>query len=144
MRTAPRLAMAAAAVLAASLWAVTSDGATHEQRSSTHSNKTSSAKPEMYAVVKIGEEIKVVKKSEVAGLRKTIAEDHKRDMKAYLAAKKEAGKNKEKSDLPRPVLQKMTILKNAFKTEQEANTWADNYMQKRKDEPKTAKKAGNW
>ncbi len=109
--------------------------------------KTATPKVETYSVVQIGDEAKVVKKSELVGLRKTAAEDYKRAVKDYNTAKKEAtkSKDKDKSAPEKPVKRKIVDLaKKTFKTEQEANTWLDNYLQEpKKDDSKskTDKKA---
>jgi len=111
--------------------------------------KATTTKPETYAVVQIGDEAKVVKKSELVTLRKTATEDYKRAVKDYGTAKKEAAKSKDKdkdkTPLEKPVKRKIVDLaKKTFKTEQEAGTWLDNYLQDpKKDDAKskTDKKA---
>jgi len=111
--------------------------------------KAATPKVETYSVVQIGDEAKVVKKSELASLRKTAAEDYKRAVKDYNTAKKEAAKSKDKdkdkSAPEKPVKRKIVDLaKKTFKTEQEAGTWLDNYLQEpKKDDSKskTDKKA---
>ncbi len=104
--------------------------------------RTATPKPETYSVIQIGDEMKVIKKSELAALKKSAAEDYKRAMKEYKETKKEAAKNKDKATdkpaLEKPVQQKI-VIKKTFKTEQEANTWMENHLQSQKDEPKTGK-----
>lgn len=104
---------------------------------------TATPKAETYSVVQIGDDIKVVKKSELAALKKSNTEEYKKAVKEYNAAKKEAAKSKDKDKpaLEKPVKRKIVDLaKKTFKTEQDANTWMENNLQSKKDEPKTDKK----
>jgi hypothetical protein len=102
----------------------------------------STGKADTYCVVQVGDEVSVARKSDVAGLRKSAAEEDKRAMKEYEAAKKEAKKNKEKFDTPKPTLRKVKILKDGFKTEQEAADWKDKRGEGKEDKP-ARKKSGN-
>ena len=143
MKKSAILATAAAAVLLASLLAATSDGATGTKRM----DKTAVAKVEMYAVVQIGEELSVVKKSDLANLKKSTAEEDKKKMKDYEEAKKAATKNKESFDLPKPVKRSVKILKNSLKSEQAANDWKEKFLREKdgskSDTSKTSKKTAN-
>ena len=102
--------------------------------------KTAAAKSEPYAVVQIGDEIKVIRKSEVNEEKKRIAEEYKQKMKTYEEAKKEATKNKEKLEEPKPDKRDYTmrVLKSSCKTEQEANDYCE--KRKQEEESKTSKK----
>ena len=104
--------------------------------------RTPVPRAETYSVVQIGDEVKVVKKSELAALKKSAAEDYKRAMKEYKDAKKEAAKNKDKSTdkpaLEKPIQQKI-VVKKTFKNEDEAKAWVETHLRSQKDEPKTGK-----
>jgi hypothetical protein len=102
-------------------------------------------KTETFDVVKIGDEVKVIKKSELVGLRKSTAEEDKKDLKTYQDAKKELSKSKDKdkSAMPKkPVKRTVLVLKASFKTQEEAEAWKTKYEEK-KDASKDAKKPGN-
>ena len=101
-----------------------------------------STKTETYAVIQIGEEIKVVPGSQLASEKKRVAEDYKREMKAYQDSKKEAGKGKDKVEIPKPVQKKVKVLKSSCKNQKEAIEYREKLLQD-KDEPKT-KKARDW
>ncbi len=106
--------------------------------------RAATPKTETYAVVQIGEDVKVIRKSELATLKKSNAEEYKRAMKEYKDAKKEAAKSKDKATdkpaLEKPVQRKIVdVAKKTFKTEQEANTWMENHLDSKKDQPKTDK-----
>ena len=130
--------------LAVSLLTAAGEGAT---RTKAAASKTAAPKVETYAVVKDGETIQVVKKSELVGLKKKAAEDYKSAFKAYQEAKK-ASKNKDSAqnkdaaqgkELVKPVKHNWTTLKDSFKTEEDAKAWMDDLLQKR-EELKTSKK----
>ena len=95
-------------------------------------------KAETYAVIQIGEEIKVIVGSQLASEKKRVAEDYKRDMKAYQDSKKNAGKGADKVEVPKPVLKKVKVLKSSCKSEKEAIEYRDKLLQD-KDEPRTKK-----
>jgi hypothetical protein len=107
--------------------------------------RAAAPKTETYSVIQVGEDIKVIKKSDLAALKKSNAEDYKRAMKEYNDAKKEAAKSKDKAAdktaIEKPVKQKIVDLaKKSFKTDQEATTWMENHLDSKKDQPKTDKK----
>jgi len=99
-------------------------------------------KAETYAVIQIGEEIKVVPGSQLAAERKRVAEEYKRDMKTYQDSKKDSGKGKDKVEIPKPVQKKVKVLKPSCKNEKEAIEYRDKLLQD-KDEPKV-KKTRDW
>ena len=101
-------------------------------------NPTPYAKSESYSVVQVGDEIRVVRKSELANLKKSVAEDYKRDMKIYQDSKK----GKDKAATTKPIKSEVKILKQTCKTEQEANEYRDKLMaEKSGAAEKTEKKA---
>lgn len=92
---------------------------------------------EVYAVVQIGEEIKVVPSSQLASEKKRAVEHYRRDLKDYQDSMKEAGKNK--VDISKPVQKQVKVLKASFKNKEAA----DEYVQKRfqdNDQRKVKKK----
>ena len=56
-------------------------------------NKAATAKPKLYTVVQVGDDIKVIEKSELTNLRKTTAEEDKKAKKKYDEDKKAAAKS---------------------------------------------------
>jgi hypothetical protein len=91
-----------------------------------HSDKSAAPKNETYAVVQIGDEMRVIRKSELTGLKKSTAEEDKKAKKDYDEAKKAAKTKEEKAELGKPpASRKVIVKKQAFKTEQEANDWID-------------------
>ncbi len=101
--------------------------------------KTGTGKPagkvETYCVVQIDDEVSVIKKANLAGLRKSTAEEDKRAAKEYENAKKEAKKNKEKFDTTKPIPRKVKMLKDGFKSEQDAADWKDKRGDGKEDKP---------
>ncbi len=65
---------------------------------------------ERYALVKVGDEVKIIKNSELERLKSQLDSKYQRDLKAYGEAKKAAVKNKEKFNQPKPVRQLYKIL----------------------------------
>jgi len=103
------------------------------------------AKVDLFAVVQIGEEIKVVRKSELTSLPKTVAEEDKKRQKAYEDSKKGkgAGKDVDQYQMPKPVKRSVRILKNSLKTEQDAREWKEKFLEEREG-TKTSKKTDAW
>jgi hypothetical protein len=130
MKKSAQLAMGVTVVLLASLLTATGNGAGNRKSTEKHAAKTATPKNETYTVVQIGDDIKVVKKSELTTLQKTTTEEDKKTLKAYEDAKKEAKKNHEKYDAPKPLPRKVKKLSSKpFKTIEEANEWKDNFVQ---------------
>jgi hypothetical protein len=119
-------------------WLATGGGSSAFGQRTKPAPKTTT-KAETYAVIQIGEEIKVVPGSQLASEKKRVAEDYKREMKAYQDSKKEAGKGKDKVEIPKPVQKKVKVLKSSCKSEKEAIEYRDKLLQD-KDEPKPKKK----
>jgi hypothetical protein len=128
MKRPMKLFAAVAVVLLAGLWTATSDGAVPKR------TEKGAPKPELYTVIQVGDEAQVIKKSELTNLRKTIAEEDKQKKKDYDEAKKAAAKSKEKTDLGKPPLKRtVKVLKDSFKTEEEAKDWMEKHpVQKKK------------
>lgn len=102
-------------------------------------------KAELFAVVQVGDEIRVVRKSEVAGLPKKIADEDKSRQKAYEDFKKNKGKGGaagpgmgmgmgmgmgrggEQMETTKPAKRSVKVLKNSLKTEQDAKEWKEKY-----------------
>jgi hypothetical protein len=99
------------------------------------------AKAEAWAVFKIGDDIVVDKQAELKNLKKKAAEDFKQEMAKYKEDAKAAAKSKDKSQMPkRPVKRVVKVLKGAFKTQQDAEAWKDNYAAGKKDGPSKSNK----
>jgi hypothetical protein len=102
--------------------------------------KSAAPKAESYLVVQIGDDMSVVKKSDLAKLKKDAAQKYKDEMKQYNDAKKEAAKNKDKgadkAALEKPLKPKI-VVKKTCKTEEEAKNWLADHVDGNKDQPKT-------
>jgi hypothetical protein len=136
MRKSVVLVTAMAGVLVACLMTTFGSAATKRASATT--------KVETYSVVQDGDELKIIKKSELAKLKKDAAQKYKEELKQYNDAKKEAVKSKDKG-ADKPALEKPVkhtiVAKKTFKTEQEAKTWMENQLDSKKDDPKADKKA---
>jgi len=128
-------------VFAMSLAVVLSASSSHAQTK----KKSAPAKAESYAVVRIGDEVKVVQSSELANLNKKTAEEDKRLMKAYEEAKKNPRRDMGNVELVKPSKRKVTILKKNIKNREDAQDWQKKYEEEGDaKESKTAKKASDW
>ena len=107
--------------------------------------KSATPKTETYVVVQVGDDIKVVTKTDLKTLQKRTDDEDKQNLKKYEDAKKEAKENKEKFDMPKPLPRKVKKLSmETFRSQRAAETWRENYELK-KEESKTTKKAtNNW
>jgi hypothetical protein len=131
MRT-PRsvlLALAAFALLvpAPALLGLPGTASLHAQRGKSGKPETSKKAPskkEYWAVVQVGEDFEVVKKSELKTFTKGFEDRYRADMKAWNDSKKAAHKAKEKFDAPKPVKPKVKVIRKNFKFEAEAKTHA--------------------
>ena len=107
--------------------------------------KAAPPKVESYAVVRIGDEVKVVQGSEVAGLTKKTAEEDKRLMKAYEDAKKNPRRDMGNVELVKPSKRKVTILKKNIKNREDAQDWQQKYEEEGEGkDTKSAKKKNDW
>jgi hypothetical protein len=75
-------------------------------------------KNETYVVVQVGTEVQVVKKSELAGLKKSL-------QKPPMDGAKKTG------TASKPV--KLKVLRNSLKTQQDANDWMEKYLQEQEE-----------
>ena len=124
-------------------------GAAYQRPSSPRSpspSRGAPTQPETFDVIKIGDDFKVIRHSELAGLKKSTADDYKKDMKAYQDAKKELAKSKDKdkSAMPtKPVKHTPQLLKGSLKTQEDADAWLAKHLEEKKDAPKSPKTASN-
>jgi hypothetical protein len=143
MKNCVMLAMAVTMALLATSWA----GA-REAAQNSRTDKTGSTKPELYTVVQVGDEVSAVRKSEVAGLKKSTKEDDKKRKKQYDEDKKAAKTKEEKANLGKPPApRKVVVLKDSLKSQQDAEDWIDKHPRGSKDKDtgtKTAKKSTAW
>lgn len=90
--------------------------------------KLNTLKAEPLAVVQIGEEVRIVKKSEVAGLKKELDGKYRAAVKEYVAAQKEARKAKQEFSKAKPVKESLSILAASVKTQEDAEAIRDKAM----------------
>jgi hypothetical protein len=86
----------------------------------------------MYAVVKIGPAMKVVKSTEIAALKTKVTTDHDKAMKEYESAKKKAEADKKPFNGQMPVAQDVVVVKQDFKTMAEAEAFVKKEMEAKK------------
>jgi hypothetical protein len=106
------------------------------------------AAKETYSVVLVGDEIRVVSTTEKLNLTKKLKDDYKQDLKKYTEAKKDK-KNPDASSLKKPEEKDYavkTLSKSPYKSQEDAQKFADEEIQKRsKGGKKTASnKNNNW
>ena len=101
---------------------------------------THKAEDTMYAVVKVGADMKVVKASEVAAMKTKMTTEHEKAMKDYEAAKKAAEADKKPFTGKMPVAQEINVVKQDFKTQAEAQAYLDKEMAAKKKDAEPAKK----
>lgn len=89
-----------------------------------------------YSVVQIGNEVKVVKDSEVKALRDKVDEDFKKTLAAYEEAKKAAAKTKKKFADPKPTKPVFKSIATALKSIEDANARRDKLVAKLEAEKK--------
>jgi hypothetical protein len=115
-------------------------------RTSAHAKAAPVAKNETYSVIQIGEDIKVVTTSEKTSLTKKAQDDYKTDLKKYQDAKKDK-KNTDANSLKMPDKKDYTVkvLKASFKTQDDAQKFADDKINERdKGNAKKPTSANNW
>jgi hypothetical protein len=88
-------------------------------------------KVELYVVVDIDGELSVMTKTEQVELSKKAVADFKESMKAYAEARKEAAKNKEQFDEPKPVMQKVKAMGRPYKTQELAEAQMEKLLEAR-------------
>ena len=92
-----------------------------------------------FSVIQIGNEVKVVKSSEVAGLREKSNEDFKKALQAFEDAKKAATKAKKKFADNKPVKPSFKTLFTALKSQADATAKRDKEAQRLEAQKKKAK-----
>jgi hypothetical protein len=114
-------------------------------RTQAHAKTTTAAnKNESYSVVQIGEDIKVITSTEKTTLTKKAEDDYKKDLKNYQDAKKDKN-NHEANALKKPDHKDYTvkILKANFKTQDDAQKFADDKIKERDKGATKKTTAGN-
>jgi hypothetical protein len=124
-----------AVVLVAGLLTTVGQGAVGGRRA----EQSTPAKTETYVVVQVGDELRVIPKSQLKDLQKSTADEDKQNSKKYDDDKKAAMKKKEKFDQPKPVKRSVKTLKSGLKTEQDAEAFKEKHLQE-KETSKTGKK----
>ena len=105
----------------------------------------SSGAAEGYAVIRVGDEVKVIPKTTVGQEKKDAASKYKADLKVYQDAKKTAGKNPDQAaDLKKPSKPVVTVLKASVKSQVEAEQFREKYLEDHKglNAQKTASRNG--
>ena len=92
-------------------------------------------KAEPYVVVQTGDDLQVMTRSEFLAAKKSALDKYKQDKKDYDDAKKQAAKNKEKFDGPKPVKVLPKQVGSTYKTKEEA----DKACEKRRQEKEEGK-----
>ena len=115
-------------------------------RTPAHAKTAPAAKTanETYSVIQIGEDIKVVTNSEKTSITKKADEDYKSDMKKYNDARKDK-KNADANSLKKPDKKDYTVkvLKASFKTQDDAQKFADDKIKERDKGSAKKTTAGN-
>jgi hypothetical protein len=137
MNKSAKLAIGMTVLLVACLLTAASNGAGPTKRADK-GDKATAGKAETYVVVQVGEEFRVVAKSDYKSLPKMIRDEDNKAKKEYDEAKKAAIKNKEKFDTPKPLPRKIHKIGPSFKTEDDAKAWLDKHQE---EEEKNGKKA---
>ena len=96
---------------------------------------------ELYAVVRVDGELRVMKRSEAITLRIRASDDFKTALKEYYKAKREATKKGDKYDVPRPTMPRVSTLRSTFKSLQAAEAYRDTIL-KRLREREASKTTG--
>ena len=95
-----------------------------------------------FSVVQIGDDVKVVKGSEIAGLRKKIDEDFQASTKAWNDSKQAAAKAKKKFNESKPVKPTLQVLAQAIKKEEDADKIRDKKLKEIESHKKKGKGNG--
>lgn len=108
--------------------------------------KTGKSANETYIVIQIGEEISVIAGTDKNSTQKKYDESYKRDLKNYQDTKKDKN-NHDPNTLKKPDKKDYTIkvLKGNFKTQEDAQKFADEKIKERdKDGKKTGDDGKKW
>jgi hypothetical protein len=122
------LSLTIAGAVAASIL-LTPAGSLAQQRAGGRTGGTGAAKtgktaPEVFAVVQIGDEIKVIRNADILTETKKVTEDYKRDMKKW----QEDKKSDPKAEKPKKLTLK--VLKRSIKTKEEADEFCTKMQDK--------------
>jgi uncharacterized spore protein YtfJ len=101
---------------------------------------------ETYSVIMVGDEIKVVTTSEKTSLIKKYKDEYKQDLKKYQEAKKDKS-NHDANTLKKPDEKDYTVkvLKGSFKTQEDAQKFADDKIKERdKGAKKSTDESKKW
>ena len=120
--------------------------AAHE---ASQSRPTSRPKKKItYAVVRVGEDLRIVPVDGVKNLKKKVAREYKNRVADYKAARAAARKKKEKFDKPMPKKVSVKVLRSSFKTRRSAVVYIDDLRKKEKKKKATSRptrrKQGGW
>jgi hypothetical protein len=86
--------------------------------------------PQAYAVIRVGDEVKVISKANVGQEKKNASTKFKNDMKAYTDAKKAAAKSPDHgADLKKPAKAVVTVIKASVKSQEDAEKFRDKYVE---------------
>ena len=103
--------------------------------------KPAPAKAETYAIVKVGEEMKVVSATDLAAMQKKAEADHKKAMEEFDKAKKDAETAKKPFTTKPPVAMAITVEHGDFATKEAADAELAK-MKAAKDKEKAGKEKG--
>jgi hypothetical protein len=96
-----------------------------------------------YSVVQIGDDVKVVKSSEVAGLRKKVDEDFQVTLKTWNDSKVAAAKAKKKFNDSKPVKPNLLVIAQAIKKMEDAEAIRDKKLKEIEAHKKKSKNGKN-
>lgn len=127
MKTLAKLGAGLLVLSLVGLWTTIGNGAGASKRAGAErAEKGPAGKAETYAVVKVGDEVQIVRKSELTSLKKSLAEEDKKARKEYDEQKKAAKTKEDKAALGKPPAKRVVKqLKAGFKTEDDAKDWLD-------------------
>jgi hypothetical protein len=112
----------------------------------TARTKTGKTGNETYSVIQVSEDVKVISSMDKATMQKKYDDDYKQDLKKYNEAKKDK-KNTDAATLKKPDKLKdytVKMLKGGFKTQEDAQKYADDKIQERDKGSKKPADAGKW
>ena len=102
-----------------------SGSGTKASKKTTKSGSGKTSGDGTFSVVQIEEDYKIVTKSELEDLKKKAKADYKKEMDKYKGAAKAAQKEKQKFEDPKPVEQKIKVVKTGLKSKDEADAFLE-------------------
>jgi len=93
------------------------------------------SKGDTYSVIQVGDEVRVVKSSEVLEVRKDLAREYSEALRSYSEAQKEARKAKQKFTTPKPKRKNFRLIKSSLATEAMAEAYKEKYANKSSRKP---------